>query len=589
MIIQRTKHWQFLEDELRAETEVFDKKFCARAESLLQEKGDIFVAQFITFRKEGDMVVRFPITRNIPRRGEYLFCMVLPKELRDYRNWGNKTYQDLFNERYKGTECICQWSAISEDKKYKLVGFRDIDLDFSTFIQNTPYLILVFAPKRPPIDYLGHLQQIVNDKNSKGVASILDSDYQTKNWTPILIKQKDVSKFVLSQLNLSDTMIIQGPPGTGKTHMIAEICAAVCAQGYSVLVTALTNRALIEIASKSPVDILLAEGKILKTNMKTDEAKEIPRLKSIKKICPIPSSVVLSTFYISSGYAAELVSETPFDYVIMDEASQAFTAMFAASKKLGKRNLWVGDIKQMAPIINLNEDRVREYDYDKMINGFKLLSYNCNLPNYQLTTAWRFSQRAADYTGIFYNGTLLSNQPNFVGAIQSIKKILNECGGPSLILTDMPLGDEKPEFAIKIVTYIVNRILKENKKKEIAVLTCMISTTRVLQNSIFYYVGNFTNVIVETIARVQGLTTDITIVVIPNVSLIRSLESHLFNVATSRAKEHTIIIADKNIINYEYMDANVRDFICLLSKDQCTYIPSTLSDSEHIGNYLLLE
>ena len=153
----------------------------------------------------------------------------------------------------------------------------------------------------------------------------------------------------------------------------------------------------------------------------------------------------------------------------------------------------------------------------------------------------------------------------------------------------MPLGDEKPEFAIKIVTYIVNRILKENKKKEIAVLTCMISTTRVLQNSIFYYVGNFTNVIVETIARVQGLTTDITIVVIPNVSLIRSLESHLFNVATSRAKEHTIIIADKNIINYEYMDANVRDFICLLSKDQCTYIPSTLSDSEHIGNYLLLE
>ena len=169
MITERKKHWKFLEDELKAETEDFDKKFCANAEQLLQEKKEMYIAQFVAFRNEGDMVVRFPISRALPRKGEYLFCMVLPKELRNYRNWGNCTYQDLFNERYKGTECVSVWSSVSDDKKYSLVGFRKVDVDFANLIKDTPNLILVFAPQRPPIDYLGHLQQVVSDRRSTGV------------------------------------------------------------------------------------------------------------------------------------------------------------------------------------------------------------------------------------------------------------------------------------------------------------------------------------------------------------------------------------------------------------------------------------
>lgn len=81
---------------------------------------------------------------------------------------------------------------------------------------------------------------------------------------------------------LTDTMILQGPPGTGKTFMIAELCAKLCAEGHSVLITALTNRALMEIAEKPSVESLLNEHKIYKTNITIDEMREIGKLETIK-------------------------------------------------------------------------------------------------------------------------------------------------------------------------------------------------------------------------------------------------------------------------------------------------------------------
>ena len=91
-------------------------------------------------------------------------------------------------------------------------------------------------------------------------------------------------------------------------------------------------------------------------------------------------------------------------------------------------------------------------------------------------------------------------------------------------------------------------------------------------------------VIIETIARVQGLTTDITLFFIPNTSLNRSLEARLFNVATSRAKSHTIIIADKNILNYTQMSCEVRSFFEKLNTESCIYVPQQME-----GHRILLD
>lgn len=573
MIISRQHHWQFLEDELKAETEEFRKKFMSTAISLLLNNEEMFVGQFLAF-KDGEMIMKFPNTRSLPRKGEFLLCMALPPSLSDYHNWGNLTYRDLYKERYNATESVCIWHSPTNDKRFSLVGFSRVSVDFATFISKTPGVILTFAPQRPPIEYAMNLQRLIEDKSSVGISSILDDNYVERHWDPVLIRQENVSVFVKNQLELTDTMILQGPPGTGKTYMIAELCAELCKSGKSVLVTALTNRALMEIAEKTAVKNLLEQGKIYKTNVTTDELHEVRQLQSIKQITSIPSALILSTYYITSGFAADLSIDTPFDYVIMDEASQALLSMFAASRKMGKKNLWVGDINQLSPIVALNGDRVKLCKYQPLIDGLKVVADNSSFPIYQLTTTYRFSQRAADYTGIFYNGTLNAKNPLCESYIPSIGKVLHKDGGPSLILTDMNPGDYTPSFGIMLAAYLVGSILNDTNKKDIAVLTCMRNTTRALQKAITQNVGSFSNVLVDTVARIQGLTTDITIFFVPNTSYIRTLEPHLFNVATSRAKEHTIIIADKNVLEYPTLKPLVRKYLERLKKDQSVYISS---------------
>ncbi len=585
MNIDRKKHWQFLEDELKAETEEFKKTYLTTAISLLKTSQEMYVAQFISF-KDGEMIMKFPISRALPRKGDFLVCMVLPPELQDYRNWGDKTYRDLYNARYNSTECVCIWHSPANDPRYSLVGFSKVSVDFANYIKETPNIVLTFAPQRPPIDYVMNLQKVVEDKYSKGVASVLDANYQTKDWESILIKQDNVSGFVYSQMTLTDTMILEGPPGTGKTYMIAELCARLCAEGYSVLVTALTNRALMEIAEKPAVKPLLHSHKIFKTNITIDELREIKDLETIKSIAPMPGCLVMSTYFITSGYAADLTVEQPFDFVIMDEASQAILPMFAASRKIGKKNLWVGDIHQLPPIAILNQDRIKFCNYKPLVEGLKLLADNSSSPIYQLTTTYRFGQRSANYTGVFYNDSLVSNESKRFNDLPSMCKILSNKGGPTLILTDMPSGDSTPQFAIDMASYIVASILNDSPNKDIAVLSCMKKTTRALQMAITQKVGSKKNLIVDTVARVQGLTTDITIFFVPDYSYIRTLEPHLFNVATSRAKEHTIIIVDKYVLDCYTLNKNVRKYLEMLKQEKSIYIP----DTEHgLGNKNIIE
>ena len=574
MNIDRKKHWQFLEDELKAETEEFKKTYLTTAISLLKTSQEMYVAQFISF-KDGEMIMKFPISRALPRKGDFLVCMVLPPELQDYRNWGDKTYRDLYNARYNSTECVCIWHSPANDPRYSLVGFSKVSVDFANYIKETPNIVLTFAPQRPPIDYVMNLQKVVEDKYSKGVASVLDANYQTKDWEPILIKQDNVSGFVYSQMTLTDTMILEGPPGTGKTYMIAELCARLCAEGHSVLVTALTNRALMEIAEKPAVKPLLHSHKIFKTNITIDELREIKDLGTIKSIAPMPGCLVMSTYFITSGYAADLTVEQPFDFVIMDEASQAILPMFAASRKIGKKNLWVGDIHQLPPIVILNQDRIKFCNYKPLVEGLKLLADNSSSPIYQLTTTYRFGQRSANYTGVFYNDSLVSFESKRFNDLPSMCKILSNEGGPTLILTDMPSGDSTPQFATYMASYIVASILNDSPNKDIAVLSCMKKTTRTLQMAITQKVGNKKNLIVDTVARVQGLTTDITIFFVPDYSYIRTLEPHLFNVATSRAKEHTIVIVDKYVLDCNTLDKNVRKYLEKLKQEKSIYIPDT--------------
>lgn len=579
----RQEHSNFLEEELQAQTKAFNQKLNTSAKFLLQEREELFVAQFLAF-KNGEMILKFSTKRGLPRKGEYLYCFTVPKDLRDFRNWGEKTYGDLVKEKANFTETVCVWQAPSKDKDgnlekdFYIAGFRGVEIDFSVNISEAEKMILLLGPNRPPFEYIANLQKIVQNNYSENVSSILDQDFLKTNWQPSLLDNKnDIPNFILSQLSLTDQVVLIGPPGTGKTYQIAEICKRLCEQGKSVLVTSLTNRALIEVVEKPALSNLLDNGMIFKTKISTDEKNEFPKLQPTKEINPQPSNLVLSTFFIASSEAAKLNDKPPFDYVIVDEASQALLAMFGAAKLLGKKNIWIGDTKQLPPVVAINDDKVSKKNYDFLVDGLKALSDTSSVPIFQLTETYRLPNRGTNYTGLFYNNTLKSRAKtdirlSFPEIPNDINLFFNPQGGSTLIKTDLEVGNKKPKNALEIAKMLVSHLFKVNEDLHISVLSNYIDTIKALQKSIYGSIENPKNLLIETVARIQGLTTDITIFVIPNSGYNHSLEKRLFNVATSRSKRHTIIIADKNIISsYPHLDEDVKMYLQKLNDEYSFY------------------
>lgn len=575
MRYSRQQQWQFLEDELKAEVKEFDDQLKTIA-SFLMEKGEVFTAQFLSFSDSGEMIVRFSASRPIPRKGEYLYCMTLHKELRNHKNWGDRTYGDLIKDKTNQTETVCNWTWPSDDPKFVLAGFVGIDCEFARWIADTPKVVLVMGPNKPPYEYIAHLQLLTLHKKSLALNSVLDINYQPSDWNPILLNNKhNIPSFLQMQLNMTSSLILNGPPGTGKTFHISQLVANLCTEGFSVLVTALTNRALMEIAKKGSMGRLLEAGKVYKTKITTDENKEVPHLRLEKNIVPKKGCVILSTFYITSGVAADTLFDYTFDYVVMDEASQALLPMIGASKMLGAKTLFVGDIKQLPPVVQLKNSKITERNYSGLIEGLRTITDSSIYPTYQLTESYRLTDRGTKYTGEFYGQSLKSRSDNqIVDSYGSF--FLNNNGGPTLLKTDMEIGDLKDETLLKLTLAVVDYIHKQDKKCEIAVLTCMKETVRALQSRINSRIKSI-KILIDTVARVQGLTTDICIYAIPNTHYLRSLEPRLFNVATSRARRQTIIIADKEIMGYSRMNADVRRYLDNLNQEFSFYLPSVSS------------
>lgn len=560
MIIERQKQRQFLQDELKKQTDEFRNKLESSAQDLLLNKHEMFVAIFIKYMENGEILLKFPVSRPLPRKNEHFYCFTLPDSMRRYKDWGCQTYGGLIKKETQATEIKCIWHSSSDNPLFVLAGFKGSSEEFKNYIEKTPGGVIVLGPKIPPFEYLVNLEMVTYSVHDK-CSEILDANYNRLSWNLELLATKDdMTNIVIEQLAKSDSVIIQGPPGTGKTFRIASLCEKLCTEGYSVLVTALTNRALMEVAEKLK-ESLVKNKNVYKTNLSTDESKEVRGILNAEKMFSIPGKLMLSTFYISSGSAARNYQGPLFDYVIVDEASQAFLTMLAAANMLGKKNLWVGDVCQMPPIVKTSKDRIRKQSYEPLIDGFDTLTVSNKFKTYQLSDTYRLGERAATFTGLFYNGSLKSMSDS--DYIQVDQK-----DGPILVPMELPVGDPTPIEAIQKAVTIASEVLNKDKKCKIAILSHLIKTTGALQVEVARQLGSINNILVDTVARVQGLTRDITIYVIPDTDAkLYSLEKRLFNVATSRAIRNTYIICPKNIVEYTYISAEVRNYLQKLKNE----------------------
>lgn len=581
----RKDYENFLNAELETQIKEYEQTVCTKA-LVLKERGEVFVGRFVKLQPNGIAIFKVRKSDNMPRKNTFWTASFLIGEMGSFKNWGSNSWAEL-RKGYQRTysDALCVWIQKSEESDFCILGIKGLTTEFAQLLENDKPII-VFGPKDPPLQYLLNLVDIVRDSSCIETQKILDFDENSSQWNPLKIEAKtDFPSLLLRDMEDKNCIVVQGPPGTGKTYRMAQLAARLLTENKSVLVTALTNQALMELAKKDDILPFLEKGKVSKTSLTIDENRELSKLQPIKdNLCNAScGNLSLATFYLASGWAKEAIDK-PFDYVIMDEASQALLPMIAAAVKLGERVILIGDQKQLAPIIVTNEDIINRFHWSSIVKGFETICYNFSFKSYMLSDTFRLTKRGAESTGIFYNNELRSVSDEQV--IPSNLSELNRQGGPMFIGLDMKIGDKAPINSLDSIFHLVNKIIAESPKTEIAVLSKFRESVRQLQK---HFVLKWTktkdlpdNIRIETVDRVQGLTVDYCIFFIPNASLRYSLENELFNVATSRAKYNTIIVADNAVLK-ETMSEGVRKYLLKAQEDKFVdFGPRTIT-SGNIG------
>ena len=563
MKYNREDYIKFLSAEYDHQLKEYGRLLSTKA-SVLKELGEVFVGRYVG-QKEDCSIFKIRVSDNMPRKNSFWTASCFINEMASFKNWADKSWADLregYQSHYSDAHCV--WLSKSNEPEFCLVGIKNLTLEFAQMLE-TQKPIIAFGPKDPPLRYILNLLDIVKDESCNSTTKILDYTPSSEIlWNPIKISStENLNEWILKSFENEDMIAIQGPPGTGKTYRMAQLISNLLADGKSVLVTALTNEALKVLASKEDLKAYLSKGKINKTSLTVDEHHALPSLvANSENVCnPMAGHLSLATFYVASGWAKNTSESVPFDYVIVDEVSQAMLPMIAASCKLGKKVIWIGDQKQLAPIVLINEDLINSRGWLPIVKGFDTICNNIHMPTFMLRDTFRLTKRGAMHTGIFYNGVLNSVAEEKVIPIGIPE--LNPLGGPSLLNLDLKIGDKKPKEALDVIFDLTEKILSIAPKAEIAILSKFKETIKELQRT---FITRFKkeeipeNIKIETVDRIQGLTVDYTIFFIPNASLSYSLDNELFNVATSRATHCTVIVADRNILK-SYMSDEVRRFL----------------------------
>ena len=147
MIIERQKQRQFLQDELKKQTDEFRNKLESSAQDLLLNKHEMFVAIFIKYMENGEILLKFPVSRPLPRKNEHFYCFTLPDSMRRYKDWGSQTYGGLIKKETQATEIKCIWHSSSDNPLFVLAGFKGSSEEFKNYIEKTPGGLLYSAPK----------------------------------------------------------------------------------------------------------------------------------------------------------------------------------------------------------------------------------------------------------------------------------------------------------------------------------------------------------------------------------------------------------------------------------------------------------
>lgn len=588
-MVTKENQIKFYTEELRELEFSVKKTFNSTGLSLFQN-GDLYIGQYRGYdENRGNVFIDIPFGKQYhsPRLDQKLNCFTLREGMEKPSSWGDITYADLIKDRNRTETQIVDYIPSKRDGWITILQ-REMDAEFLLNLQYNQ--ILAFGPIIPPFEYLQNLKDFsesFNESENTISSKILGFKYNLNNSRQpnLLIENKDIANSIIEEVDKSIVYVFQGPPGTGKTHQIADVASRLVLANKSVLITALTNKAAIEVCEKPFLIKLFDEGRVSKLPLSIDERNKFPKLINAKDLVPTKGHLILTTFYQFSRIWQ--TQNQSYDYIIVEEASQAYLTTIAAACKVGKKVIIVGDPKQIVPNVTNKNYKIFP-NIEELVNGMNTLSTIEEFPFNRKIETRRLTERSTVFTNSFYQNTmqcksLFSDIKMDIDRLSTLSNYMHSNGGPSLIFfanVSNNINDQILNFLVTSIDEL--SLLKQNK---IAILTPYIETLTFLQQNLKSKTQS-KKYLIETVDRVQGLDVDYCFYVIPKSSSF-SYNLNRFNVATSRAKKCTFILAEVNYDHEVNLQNDVAEYLSKLKKEFSFYIhPATKVIEKGIYNII---
>ncbi len=356
--------------------------------------------------------------------------------------------------------------------------------------------------------------------------------------------------------------LIQGPPGTGKTYLVAQIVEALLADGKSVLISALTHRAINNvlnmIARTTRVRGLVKIGRPHEADGLHPRIRLMVTARGLDN--PGPGLIVGATSY---GALRLVEGGGQFDVVIFDEAGQVTLPLAITGMLAGRRYIFVGDHQQMPPVVQSIRD---EEGVTGSIFEWLIVQY----PSVMLEETYRMNAEINAFSSNhFYQGRL--RPAEWVGKA----RLPLRPGGrfwdlldpevPSVFALIRHLGRQmhSPEEAVLVGNLVVELVSHHgHPASEIAVVAPYRAQVRAIKSAITR-VASMAGVtvgpelLVETVERIQGQERDVVIIsfACSDPDYLRSEADFFFmpnrlNVAVTRPRVKRILVGSPEAFTY---------------------------------------
>lgn len=380
--------------------------------------------------------------------------------------------------------------------------------------------------------------------------------------------------------------LIQGPPGTGKTWLLAQLAVSLAQTGEKVLITSLTHRAinnaLVKIAKTTGYKDLIKVGQYYnQDDLKSDNftVENFDYFNNSKYTSSSKGFIVGASCY---AVRTSRLQGVDFDTIIFDEASQITIPLAILAMMSGKRFIFIGDHKQMSPIINgeHKDKNLTKSIFETVFNSTE---------GTMLNITYRMNEEINAFPSkAFYNGKLLTSNENRTARIHYPNKVLSEF--------DMILDPDKPnvfvnlnhfsndirskEEASVIVNLIVQVLQNGVQAKEIAVIAPYRAQGRLIRNLLRKSIDEkiVEDIIVDTVERIQGQERDVIFISLTTSNPIHAeqraefyFQPNRLNVAITRPRLKRIVVGSKVLFDTQSNDKEYQEWIDIFKEfyEQC--------------------